>query len=274
MHNDHMARDSRAWLSESFTPVLGRTAQTVERQSKAAIQRVLRSRGYQIRTYLEQTVDSNDEFMASADDIERRHDQQDRERVEHLRVEHSKPVFGRVRMWDLLTMLGQCFDPTDRTLGCVSQLTHALQVADSMERAGVTDPDLVVAALVHDLGKLMLLTGEDPANVVGRSDPIGWHPSRCGLDQCVRQWNHDQIGYLRLKDEVPDHLAWLIRYHSIGPDRYWRFMDDRDLNYATRYLRTFMAHDMDSKSKSHIPVHRLDAYRDRIESYFPRPILF
>lgn len=274
MHNDRMARDSRARLSESFPPVLGRASQTVERKSKAAIQRVLRARGYHIRTYLEQTVAVGDEFMASADDIELRHDQQDRESVERLRVEHSKPVFGRVRMWDLLTMLGQCIDPTDRTLGCVSQLTHALQMADSMHRAGVTDPDLIVAALVHDLGKLLLLTGEDPANVVGRSNPIGWHPARCGLDQCVRQWNHDQIGYLRLKDEVPDHVAWLIRYHSIDLHRCGRFMNDRDLDYATRYLRPFMAHDMDSKSTSHIPVHRLDTYRDLIESYFPQPILF
>jgi hypothetical protein len=156
----------------------------------------------------------------------------------------------------------------------VSQLTHSLQVADSMHAAGETNPDLVVAALVHDLGKLLLLAGEDPANVVGTSHPIGWHPSGCGLDRCVMQWNHDQIIYIRLKDQIPDHVAWLLRYHSIDPDRCARLMDDRDIDYTDRYLKPFMAHDAGSKSMFHIPVRPLDAYRDLIQSYFPEPILF
>jgi hypothetical protein len=237
------------------------------------IQRALRARGYHIRTYIADT-DTGDDFAASAQAIERRHNQQNREMVERLSVEHSKPVFGRVRMWDLLTLLGQCFDPLDQRLGCVSQLTHALQVADSMHVAGVTDPDLIVAALVHDLGKLLLLTGVDAANVVGCRDPIGWHPSGIGLDQCVFYWNHDEIIYLRLKDEVPDHLAWLLRFHSLIPGRCERLMDERDAAYTTRYLNTFITHDNGSKSISHIPVDPLDSYRDLIESYFPRPILF
>ena len=47
-----------------------------------------------------------------------------------------------------------------------------------------------VAALIHDVGKLLLLTGEDPANVVCTNWPIGEYDDGCGLDQCVFQWNH------------------------------------------------------------------------------------
>jgi hypothetical protein len=274
MHNGGVASDGWSKVSERLSPVLGRATHTVETTSKAMIQRALRARGYQIRMYIKETVDDGGEFIASAQALQHRHCQQDRDSVERLSIEHSQPVFGRVRMWDLLLMLGQCFDPTDETLRCVSQLTHSLQVADSMQAAGVTDPDLVVAALVHDLGKLLMLTGEDPANVVGRPDPIGWHPSRCGLDQCVLQWGHDQIIYIRLKDEIPDHLAWLLHYHSIDIHHCERLMDDRDIDYTARYLRTFMAHDAESKSTSHIPRYPLDSYRDLIESYFPHPILF
>lgn len=233
------------------------------------IQRALRARGYQVRP-----LGDVGEFMASARAFERRHYEQDLELVKHLRVKHSKPVFGRVRMWDLLIMSSQCIDPTDRALGCVSQLTHALQVADSMHAAGVTDLDLIVTALVHDLGKLLMLTGEDPAYVCGRSVPIGWYPDGCGLDQCVLNWTADEILYIRLKHEVPDHLAWLLRYHSIVLGQCERLMDARDIAYTSRYLNTFMAHDGGSKSTHHIPVHPLDSYRELVESYFPHPILF
>ena len=261
-------------LAERVSSVIGRAAGRAETGSKLIIRRAFARRGYQLQTLNTETADDGDEFMVSAKAIEQRHTIQDRELVDRLRVRHGAPVFGRVGMWDLLLMLGQCIDPSDSSLRCVSQLTHSLQVADSMHAAGIADSDLVVAALVHDLGKLLLLTGEDPANIVGTSHPIGRHPSGGGLDQCVMQWNHDQIIYLRLKDHVPDHLAWLLRYHSIDPVRCRRLMDGRDIDYTNRFLKPFMVHDTGSKSMSHIPVRPLDAYRDLIESYFPEPILF
>lgn len=45
----------------------------------------------------------------------------------------------------------------------VSQAEHALQAAWLAERAGAPD-DLVVAALLHDVGHLVLATTEDPAD--------------------------------------------------------------------------------------------------------------
>ena len=51
-----------------------------------------------------------------------------------------------------------------------SQFSHIRQVLAAMERDGVTHPDLHVAALVHDLGKVLLLTNETPENVIGFTD--------------------------------------------------------------------------------------------------------
>jgi hypothetical protein len=183
-------------------------------------------------------------------------------------------VFGRVLMWDLVNMLSQCIDPTDRSLGCVSQLTHALQVADSMQRAGVTDPDLIVAALVHDVGKLVMLKGKDPAYICGTSVPIGQNPDASGLDRCTLSWTADEIAYPRLRDILPDHLAWLLRYHSIDLRQCERLMDQRDFEYKARYLDEFRPHDLGSKFTHHIPTRSLESYRSLIETYFPNPILF
>ena len=36
---------------------------------------------------------------------------------------------------------------------------------EAMARDGIDDPDLLLAVLIHDVGKLLLVVGEDPANV-------------------------------------------------------------------------------------------------------------
>jgi predicted HD phosphohydrolase len=177
-------------------------------------------------------------------------------------------------VWDLVEMLSHCIDPSDGHLLLASQGVHVCQMLDGMARDGVTDPDLVLAALLHDLGKLLLLTGEDPANVVCAIAPIGEHDDGCGLDQALLQWNHDEFGYSRFKDHVPDHIAWLVRYHGIDGESCIRLMDERDRTYHERYLRTFQRYDNGTKSAYSIPTSRLADYRDVIEEAFPSPVRF
>lgn len=143
-----------------------------------------------------------------------------------------------------------------------------------MERDGVADPDLVLTALIHDLGKLLLLTDEDPANVVCMNTPIGDYADGVGLDACTFQWNHDEFGWSRFKDHVPEHVAWLIRYHSLDLDRCERLMDEGDRRLAERYLHVFARYDHGTKSPFELPAVRIDAYRDVVEQAFPIPIIF
>mgnify|MGYP000001614978 CR=1 FL=1 len=223
------------------------------------------------------TIVSHDpkaDFWSRAQPIERRHRAQTEATVEALRAKYADPIIGDVRMWDQIERLAQCIDPTDSQLYTTSQLVHVLQVIEGMGHDGIVDPDLILAALVHDIGKVLLLTDEDPANVVCTNTVISAPGPGVGLDRCVLQWNHDEFGWTRVRDHVPDHVAWLVRYHSIDLEACEPLFDDRDRDYADRYLRTFARYDHGTKSAHLRPSIRIDAYRDLIEDAFPDPIPF
>jgi hypothetical protein len=133
---------------------------------------------------------------------------------------------------------------------------------------------LVLAALVHDLGKVLLLTDEAPENVVCMNRPVRVCRPGEGLDNCVFQWNHDEFAYSRLKDHLPDGLAWLVRYHSILPATCEEYMDARDRDYFERYLKPFARYDHGTKSPVYLPQRRLDDYRSIVERALPTFIAF
>ncbi len=213
-------------------------------------------------------------FRAQARAIAQRHRAQTLETIAALKKKYEGPITGKAQMWELLGRLSQCVDPTDSSLYCASQQTHVLQVLEAMERDGVDDPDMLLAALVHDLGKLLLLEREDPENVVCMNAPVGEYREGVGLDNCVFQWNHDEFAYSRLNGNVPDHVAWLVRYHSVMLDKCRPLMNARDREYAARYLVPFQKYDQGSKSPYSVPRKSLDDYRDVIQGWFPQPILF
>ena len=214
------------------------------------------------------------EFLDQASTTYQSHLDQTREKVAALNAKYDKPVLGKVRVWSLMERLAQCVDPSDSTLYCVSQLVHSLQVVDGMERDGIQDKDLLVAGLIHDLGKILLLTGEAPENVVCINTPVGHHEKGVGLDNCVFQWNHDQFIYSRFKDAVPDQIAWLLRYHSVYLPACEHLMDERDRAYTERYLRVFTKYDTGTKSLYHLPKDGIEKARALIEEAFPEEILF
>ncbi len=239
-------------------------------QFKQFVAREVAKRGY----LLAEMPAGHGEFRDQAAQILKRHRAQSVADVQRLRVKYESPVFGQVRVWDLVQKLGMVCDPSDGSLGCASQLVHVLQVLEAMEEDGIDDPEMLMAAIVHDLGKLLLLTGEAPENVVCMIEPIGNTEPGAGLENCVFQWNHDEFIYSRLKDHLPEHIAWLLRYHSIYGDQCQPLMDDRDRLYTEQYLRPFQHYDQDFKSPYALPKNGIEAYREMVDDWFPEPILF
>jgi len=222
----------------------------------------------------EKARQQKNQFLDQARMTYERHLEQTTEMIAALDRKYETPVLGRVRVWSLIERLAQCIDPSDSTLYCVSQLVHAFQVVDGMERDGIQDKDLLITGLIHDLGKILLLTGEAPENVVCINTPVGHYEEGVGLANCVFQWNHDRFIYSRFKDVVPDHIAWLLRYHSIYVPACERLMDEQDRMYTQRYLRVFEKHDKGTKSIYHLPKNGTEKYRALIEDTFPETIIF
>ena len=223
---------------------------------------------------------SRKEFRLGADFIDggisilRRHHQQTRDAVAALKAKYEGAVLGKVRVWDLIEKLALCIDESDASLYCTSQFIHVQQVIEGMERDGIHDRDLLLAALIHDTGKVLLLTDELPENILGGTARISEVPKGAGLDSVVFQFGHGEMAYSRFKDHVPDHLAWLLRYHGTSISDLEPYMSEKDRQYRDRYLVPFQKYDGGTKSYNHVPKIKLAKYRDLIEETFPQPILF
>ena len=214
------------------------------------------------------------QYAVRAQAIESRHSAQTPDDVAALRDKYAAPVFGSVSPWSLVEMLGQCIDPTDKALYGASQHLHVLQIIDAMEAENAASDDMLLVALVHDLGKVLLLTDEAPENVVCMNRPVTVGAPDCGLDRCVFQWNHDEWAWSRLKNHLPDELGWLVRYHSMLPGSCAQYMDARDLDYCRRLFKPFARFDHGTKSPFNVPQRRIARYRALVERALPSRMMF
>lgn len=230
--------------------------------------------GYREYRHSRHEFQSGLEFIKSGAAILRKHEEQTRETVAALKAKYENAIWGKARVWDIVEKLALCIDESDATLYCTSQFIHAQQVLEGMERDGIQDHDLLLAALIHDTGKVLLLAGELPENILGRTGRIGEVPKGAGLDQVVFQFGHGEMVYSRFKDHVPEHLAWLLRYHGTSFRDVEPYMSEKDREYRERYLVPFQKYDVGTKAYNHVPKIKLAKYRDLIEQTFPQPILF
>ena len=213
------------------------------------------------------------EFTTRAAQIREIQSRQTRELIHSLKAKYENPVFGKVRVWDMIEKLGMCVDASDDSLLLTSQFVHVQQVLERMEIDKVQDPDLFLVALLHDLGKVMLLSDEVPEHAVGYTTPCGEFEAGVGLANVLLQFGHDELIYSRMKDHVPEHIAWTIRYHSTSLSAVEPYMNAQDRENEERYLSKFRVYDQGTKSYAHLPRINLAPYRELIEQTFPHPIL-
>jgi predicted HD phosphohydrolase len=212
-------------------------------------------------------------FDKKALDIHVKHRSQTIEDIRRLNEKYqSQPAYGKVLLSDMVQKLQLVIDPTDKKLYHMNQWGHCLQVIHMMELENADTEEFIIAALIHDLGKILLFTGEHPENVVCDNFVVGEHKEGAGLDNVLFQWNHDEFGYMRLKDHIPVHLAKLIRYHSINSVNY-KYLSSQDVWLYENYLRPFSRYDKESKSITFMPELDIDRYLRLLDKWFPQPIL-
>lgn len=206
-------------------------------------------------------------------EIYERHNQQTVETVNRLKCKYEGAVMGRVPILALFRMLTCCVDETDHDLGMVTQYTHTLQVFHGMKNDGVDDEYLLLAALLHDLGKVLLLGNESPEHVVCTNRPIESPIDGAGLENVLFQWNHDEFAYSRIAGFVPDEVAWIVRYHSMELSGEEAYLNARDRAWIKRWMIPFHHYDLSTKDQLLYPPLETDEIRYLLTKHFRNGIV-
>lgn len=256
-----------------FNALFTRAKDTVKQAAFAYLER----RGYDMRPREPYQLENVRRFFQAEQEARRRYAELDEQVKRELPfMLESKyeltAVLGKVRVYDAIARLAYVINPLEPELGCVSQLTHHLQLANAMEEDG-RDEKLILCALVHDLGTILLLTDEDPINVEagGKKVPLTGTPGG-GLHQCMFRWDHGDFVYLRLKNHVPKDVAWLLRHHSMDLTRCEPYLDEQDRIYVEELFLPFTHYD-DRKDMHFYPRKQLYHYRELLDRAFPEEIL-
>ncbi|XP_057418625.1 inositol oxygenase 2-like isoform X1 [Lotus japonicus] len=227
--------------------------------------------------------------------------------VKRTREEYKKLDKAEMSIWECCELLNEVVDESDPDLD-EPQIQHLLQSAEAIRKDYPDEDWLHLTALIHDLGKILLLPkfGELPQwAVVGDTFPLGCafdesnihhkyfkdnpdakcpafstkngiYTEKCGLDNVMMSWGHDDYMYLVAKENgttLPSPGLFIIRYHSFYPlhreGAYTHLMNEEDKDNL-KWLHIFNKYDLYSKSKVLIDVEKVKPYYlSLIEKYFP-----
>jgi inositol oxygenase len=231
------------------------------------------------------------------------HTNQTRDFVLAKKRQYTARNRGEMGIWEALEYLNTLVDDSDPDTD-LSQIEHVLQTAEAIRKDG--HPRwMVLAGLIHDLGKVLCLYGEPQWAVVGDTFPVGcaWsdkivfpeffaanadartpeyqtrfgvYGEACGLQNVDLSWGHDEYLYHVVKDYLPDEALYMIRYHSFYPwhreGQYGYLTDEKDRRMLP-WVQKFNPYDLYSKSAERPKVSDVKPYYDElIAEYFPAKI--
>ncbi|KAL1340664.1 hypothetical protein HN51_027027 [Arachis hypogaea] len=227
--------------------------------------------------------------------------------VKKMREEYGKMNKAEMDIWKCCELLDGVVDESDPDLD-IPQIQHLLQTAEAIRKDYPNEDWLHLTGLIHDLGKVLLLPGfgELPQwAVVGDIFPVGCrfdesnvhykyfkenpdynnpafntkygiYPEKCGLNNVMMSWGHDDYMYLvakKNKTTLPSAALFIIRYHSFyalhKEGAYKHLMNDEDVENL-KWVHIFNKYDLYSKSNVEIDVEKVKPYYvSLIKKYFP-----
>ncbi len=252
------------------------------------------AKSHQFRNYDEGTRDGVREFYRQ------NHRFQTLDFVRNTRAKYLPLRQRKMGIWEAMRRLSEIVDDSDPDTE-VPQIEHAIQSAEGIRKDG--HPDwFVITGLIHDLGKVLCLFGEQQWAVVGDTFPVGCafsdkivlseffaensdatvpeYQTACGiyeegsgLDQVLMSWGHDEYLYHVVRDYLPTEALYMIRYHSFYAAHreraYDHLMDDLDREMF-RWVRKFNRYDLYTKTDERPDLgHLLPYYEDLVSQYFP-----
>lgn len=204
----------------------------------------------------------------------------------------------RMSVWEAIQCLDEIVDESDPDTE-LPQIEHAILTAEAIRADG--HPDwFILVGLIHDLGKVLCLFDEPQWAVVGDTFPVGCRFSekivlheffkenpdihvpeyqtqfgifepKCGLDQIMLSWGHDEYMSHVVKDFLPEEARYIIRYHSFyachREGAYTYFMNDLDY-IMMEWVRRFNPYDLYTKADKRPDLNRLLPFYEKLVSKF------
>jgi len=233
------------------------------------------------------------------------HTYQTYEFVQQKKQEFLKFDKKQMPVWDAFEFLNQLVDDSDPDTD-LDQFQHLLQTAEAIRADG--HPDwMVLAGLLHDMGKVLCLFGEPQWAVVGDTFPVGCafseavvyseffkdnpdisderyntrygvYSPNCGLNNVHLSWGHDEYIYNMAKDYLPEPALYMLRYHSFyaqhRENAYDHLMDDHDREMF-KWVKLFNPYDLYSKNPTPPDWNQLRPYyEDLVAKYLPAELKF
>jgi inositol oxygenase len=223
--------------------------------------------------------------------------------VRQMREQYLGLTTRRMNIWEALEFLNTLVDDSDPDID-LAQIEHLLQTSEAI-RADGHPRWMILAGLVHDLGKVLCLFGEPQWAVVGDTFPVGCRFSErvvfheffdanpdaaderyntplgiyeegCGLDSVCMSWGHDEYVYHAMKDYLPEPALYMLRYHSFYPAHregaYDYLMNDHDREMF-RWVKLFNRYDLYTKSDVRPDVAALRPfYEDLTAEFLPQEL--
>lgn len=231
------------------------------------------------------------------------HEFQTYEFVQAMKARYSKLDKMAMGIWEAMEFLNTLVDDSDPDTD-MTQIQHNLQCAESLRKSGAPR-FMILAGLIHDLGKILCFFGEPQWAVVGDTFPVGCaysdkivfpdffkanpdfanpkysstygvYSPNCGLDHVHLSYGHDEYLYTVVKDYLPDEALYVIRYHSFyaahREEAYDHLMTEKDKSLF-RWVRFFNPFDLYTKGDAPPDVEALKPYyQELIAEYFPEKI--
>ena len=221
--------------------------------------------------------------------------------VKEMRVKYGKCDKTKMTIHKALSLLDDFVDPSDPDLDVPNSI-HAYQTAERIRKKYPDDKEFQIIGLIHDVGKVLFSFGEPswavvgdtyvlgcefPKSIVyyntlkespeyGKYDKYGVYKPKCGLDNLMISYGHDEYLYNVLKKNKNHLLSGkyldVIRYHSFYPwhteGEYKHFTNRNDEDTLKKVL---MFNNFDLYSKEDdilIDNHVKSYYNDILNEYF------
>jgi len=214
--------------------------------------------------------------------------------------------YAELTVMEAVELMNQLLDESDPDNDMPNSV-HAFQTAERIRQIHPDKEWFQLTGLIHDIGKVMAVWGAPQWSVVGDTYPVGcavadsivfgtdsfvknpdfvhsvysqkygMYSEKCGLDNVLISWGHDEYLYRVLKNHpsctLPQEALAMIRFHSFYPwhtsEDYMYLCDDADLDML-RWVREFNKFDLYSKADSVPDVEALiPYYQSLIDKYIP-----